>query len=280
MRLLSSLYNYSVDYVIINGSPNSSYAKIVSLAKEVIDRGGLAYSSFSIGKTILNKSEYVNGFYSHNYTLAVLYIPYPVFSKGAINFTKHLIEEGYMVVGSNAQRIDIVDNTVNLYYSEVLPLTILLITVYLFFVLGSVIVPIRLALTLLVSSLVGVGVMDLVFNSTYWLSPLIVFALLFSLGIDYDMFIILRIIEEKGEEDERIIKGVKNTGLVVTAAGLILSGAFFSLMFTDMRFLQEIGFAVGFTVLFDTFIVRPILVPAIMSVLKKHNWWPRVRQGE
>jgi Predicted drug exporters of the RND superfamily len=102
-----------------------------------------------------------------------------------------------------------------------------------------------------------------------------VFALLFSLGIDYDMFIILRIKEEKGkDEDERIIKGITYTGLVVTAAGLILAGAFFSLISADMRFLEEIGFSVGFSVIFDTFIVRPIFVPAIMSILKKYNWWP------
>ncbi len=275
---LSSLFNYSVDYVIIKGNPNSSYDKITALAKQVISEGGLVYSPFSVGKEVLNKSEYVGGFYSHNYTLVEVYIPYPVFSKGAINLTRELISQGYMVGGSNAQRIDIVDNTVSIYYSEVLPLTIGLITLYLFFVLGSAIVPIRLSLTLLVSSLIGVAVMDLVFNSPYWLSPLIVFALLFSLGIDYDMFIVLRIMEEKGEEEERIVSGVKNTGLVVTAAGLILSGAFFSLVFTNMEFLREIGFAVGFSVLFDTFVVRPIFVPAIMAVLKKYNWWPRARK--
>ncbi|MCI2415005.1 MAG: MMPL family transporter [Candidatus Aramenus sp.] len=275
---LGSLFNYSVDYVLIKGNPNSTYGEVAALAKKVISEGGLAYSPFSIGKKVLNKSEYVGGFYSHNYTLVEVYIPYPVFSQGAINLTRELINQGYMMGGSNAQRIDIVDNTVSIYYSEVLPLTIGLITLYLFLVLGSAIVPIRLSLTLLVSSLVGVAVMDAVFHSPYWLSPLIVFALLFSLGIDYDMFIILRIVEERGEEEERIVSGVKNTGLVVTTAGLILSGAFFSLVFTNMKFLQEIGFAVSFSVLFDTFVVRPIFVPAIMAVLKKYNWWPRVRR--
>jgi RND superfamily putative drug exporter len=91
------------------------------------------------------------------------------------------------------------------------------------------------------------------------------------------MFIIIRILEEEGSEEERIVKAISNTGLVVTAAGLILAGAFLSLGSADMRFLQEIGITVGITILFDTFIVRPIFVPAIMSILKKYNWWPRVR---
>jgi len=45
---------------------------------------------------------------------------------------------------------------------------------------------------------------------------------------------------------------------------------------SDMRFLQEIGIGLGITVLFDTFIVRPIFVPAILALLKKYNWWPKM----
>ncbi|BDC19453.1 MMPL family transporter [Acidianus sp. HS-5] len=274
-RILSSYFNYSVDYIIIKGNPNLTFSKIYNLSKEIINCGGLAYGPVSFGKFLTeNHTALENIYSSHNYSLVEAYVPYPVFSKGAISFTQKLINQGYMVGGSNANRIDIVNNTVSTYYSFTLLLTIILITVYISVVLRSIIVPIRLSLTLLVSSLVGVAVMFEVFKQVYWLSPLIVFALLFSLGIDYDMFIILRIKEERGSEDERIIKGITYTGLVVTAAGLILAGAFFSLISADMRFLEEIGFSVGFSVIFDTFIVRPILVPAIMSILKKYNWWP------
>lgn len=276
---LSSYFNYSIDYIVLKGDPNSSYASIYNISKMIIDKGGLVFGPASIGKTLLNHSvaSIVNHFYSRNYTLIEAYVPYPVFSNDAINLTKELINMGYMVGGENAQRIDIVDNTVSIYYSLVLPLTILIITVYLGIVLGSIIVPIRLSLTLLFSALIGVMLMHITYGEVYWLSPLIVFAIMYSLGIDYDMFIIVRILEERGSEEERIIKSVENTGLAVTSAGIILAGAFFSLMASHMRFLNEIGFAVGLTILFDTFIVRPILVPAIMSILKKYNWWPRVR---
>ena len=277
-KYLLNLFNYSIDYIIIHGNPNITYTKVYNLSKYIISNNGLVYSTFSINNIILNKSEYIPQFYRDNYTLVEAYIPYPVFSSKAIDFTKSIINQGYEVGGSNAQRIYIVNNTVSNYYNFVLPFTILIIIFYLFVILGSIVVPIRLALTLIVSSLTGVATMDLVFHSVYWLSPLIVFAMLFSIGIDYDMFIILRIIEEKGSEEKRILTGIKNSGLVVTAAGLILAGAFFSLVATNMRFLQEIGFSVGFSVLFDTFIVRPIFVPAIMSFLKQYNWWPKIRK--
>lgn len=275
-ELLTSMFNYSVDYVIIEGNPNSSYSLIYNVSKFIIKSGGLAYGPASYGNYLIPNATYITNFYySRGYSVIYAYIPYPVFSDGAINFTKYLINQGFLVGGSNAERVDIVDNTVNVYYSFTLPFTIIFIVMYLFLVLRSIVVPIRLVLTLLASSLIGVAVMLLVFNSVYWLSPLIVFALLFSLGIDYDMFIILRIKEEKAnDEDERIVRGVVNTGLVVTAAGLVLAGAFFSLMSSNMRFLDEIGFSVGFSILFDTFVVRPILVPAVMSILKQYNWWP------
>ncbi|EZQ01887.1 antibiotic transporter [Candidatus Acidianus copahuensis] len=278
-KFLSSMFNYSTDYILFKGNPNSTYANIALVSQEVIRSGGLAYGPASLGTFIIPKPSYVTDlYYSHNYSYVEALIPYPVFSSKAINFTQYLINQGFMVGGSNANRIDIVNNTVGIYFSFVLPLTIIAIAAYLFLVLRSIVIPLRLVFTLAISSLVGVGVMDIVFGSVYWLSPLIVFAILFSLGIDYDLFIVLRIREErKTNEDDRIVAGVKNTGLVVTAAGLILSGAFFSLVTADMRFLQEIGFSVGFSVLFDTFIVRPILVPAIMSILKKYNWWPGER---
>jgi len=275
---LSNLFNYSLDYLVIKGNPNSSYNLLLNITNFTIKHGAIVYGPTSLGRVVFDRPTAItNQFYSHNYTLTEVLIPYPVFSHGAIAITEGLMKYPVLVGGSNAERIDIVDSTVFEYYHFVLPLTVLLILFYLTWILGSLVVPIRLVVTLAISSLVGVAFMFAVFGSVYWLSPLIVFALLFSLGIDYDMFIILRIKEEIGTEEERIMKGVEKTGLVVTAAGLILSGAFISLAFTDMKFLREIGVAVAFSILFDTFIVRPILVPAIMSVLKQYNWWPHLR---
>lgn len=276
---LSNFYNYSIDYMVLKGNPNSSYSHILNLTKTLINRGDIVYGPASIGKYIVNKStSLTNHFYRDGYTLMVVYIPYPVFSKGAINETNQLISTGALVGGSNAQRIVIIDNSENVYFHFTLLFTIIGIILYLFILLGSLSIPLRLVLTIGISSVFGVAMMYAVFGSVYWITPLVVFALLFGLGIDYDLFIILRLIETNEPNwNNRIIFSIKKTGLVVTAAGLILSGAFFSLMVSDLRFLQEIGFAVGISVLFDTFVVRPILVPAILSVLKENNWWPNLR---
>ncbi|BBG27124.1 MMPL family transporter [Sulfuracidifex tepidarius] len=276
---LTHLYNYSLDYAIFKGNPNASYSKILNVTKSLEREGAIVYGPASIGNYVLNKpTSLTDHFYAGGYTLLLVYVPYPVFSKGAINMTNYLIGTGWLVGGSNAQRLVIINNSEFVYFHFTLIFTIIGIVVYLFLVLGSLSIPLRLAATIGISSLFGVAMMYLVFGSVYWITPLVVFALLFGLGIDYDLFIILRLIETKEEDwNKRIIFSIKKTGLVVTAAGMILSGAFFSLTVSDLRFLQEIGFAVGVSVLFDTFVVRPILVPAILSVLKKLNWWPNLR---
>jgi len=276
-RILENMYDYSVDYVLIHGNFSKEYPLIYNMTNNLISQGNLVYGPISLGTTIITNNTHLQSeFYKDNYTLLVVYLKYPVFSKQAINITSQLIKEGFLVGGSNAQRIDIVNNTVKTYFSFTLPFTIILIIVYLFLILGSIILPLRLALTIGLSSLFGVFALSLVYSSTYWLSPLIVFALLFSLGIDYDMFIVIRLLEEMKEHDfdDAIVKAVESTGLVITACGLILAGAFFSLIVSDIRFLNEIGFGVGISILFDTFIVRPFLVPSILSVLKKYNFWP------
>ncbi len=276
---LFNFYNYSLDYAVIKGNPNSSYPQILNVTKTLEQRGAIVYGPASIGRYVVDEpTSLTNNFYSHGYTLILVYIPYPVFSNGAINMTSQLINEGWLVGGSNAQRIVIIDNSEEVYFHFTLLFTVIGITAYLFILLGSLSIPLRLVATIGISSVFGVAMMYLVFGSVYWITPLVVFALLFGLGIDYDLFIILRLMETREEDwDKRIVFSIKKTGLVVTAAGLILSGAFFSLTVSDLRFLQEIGFAVGISVLFDTFVVRPIIVPAILSFLKKYNWWPNLK---
>lgn len=269
---LSQLYNYSQLYALTTSSTQAR-----NITDLLLSNGAWVYGPYSLGRnaTTLGKSI----FYSHGYYLIEALVPGSVFSNGAVEITSKVIGLG-LVGGANAQRIDIVNQTVFDYFHYTLPLTIALVVVYLLLVMRSAITPPRLAATILVSSVIGVAAMKLTFRSVYWLSPLIVFALMFSLGIDYDVFLVSRVMEEEGDEEERILKAVKVTGLVITAAGLILGVAFLSLMAADVRFLVEIGMGVGFSVLLDTFVVRTIFVPAVMSILKKYNWWPkRVRSS-
>ncbi len=275
LNQLTSFYHYSIDYLIIKGNPNESYSFIENLSRSLINEGALVYGPASLGTYVFrNETFLTNLYYKDGYTLLEVYVPYPVFTKGAINFTKSLYSYG-LVGGENAQRIDIVDQSTDDYFAITLPLTIVLLLAYLMVSLRSVFMSLRLAFTLGVSALFGLSLTYLVFGSLYWLTPLVIFAIMFSLGIDYDMFIIVRSLEERGSPALRVLRAIEITGMAVTSSGLILSGAFSSLLLSQMRFLQEIGFGVAVTIFIDTFLVRPIVVPAVIALAERFAWWPR-----
>ena len=96
------------------------------------------------------------------------------------------------------------------------------------------------------------------------------------LGMDYDIFLMTRVKEEvmKGKSDEEAIAhAVEYTGSIITICGVIMAGAFGTMMLSSMGMLQEFGFGLCFAILIDATIVRIYLVPAIMILLKKWNWW-------
>jgi len=73
---------------------------------------------------------------------------------------------------------------------------------------------------------------------------------------------------------DSLILGLFNTGGVITAAGIIMAIAFSGLLFSSIPTWNQLAFYLVFAVLFDTFIVRTTLVPALMSLLYEANWWP------
>jgi RND superfamily putative drug exporter len=114
---------------------------------------------------------------------------------------------------------------------------------------------------------------------TFWI-PLMVFAFLFGLSMDYEVFILSRIREEydadpsgAGDTNAAVVRGLGQTGRLVTSAALILFVAFGSLSlapFVDLKVMAT-GLAVG--IILDATIVRALLVPALMSLLGRYNWW-------
>jgi RND superfamily putative drug exporter len=106
--------------------------------------------------------------------------------------------------------------------------------------------------------------------------PIIVFAFLYGLSMDYEVFIISRIREEyraTGSTDEAVVRGISRTGRLVTSAALILFLAFLALGSapeTQIKILAS-GFAIG--ILLDATIVRAFLVPALVSAFGQWNWW-------
>jgi RND superfamily putative drug exporter len=106
--------------------------------------------------------------------------------------------------------------------------------------------------------------------------PVFLFAVLFGLSMDYEVFIVSRMREarDKGESTPAAIKeGLAHTGGVVTAAAIILVGALGGLANGHIAGLQELGVGLALGILIDATIVRTLLLPSVMTILGKWNWW-------
>ena len=112
--------------------------------------------------------------------------------------------------------------------------------------------------------------------------PLFAFIFLVALGIDYNIFLMARVREETMRHGTRqgMLRGLAVTGGVITSAGIVLAGTFSVLALLPLVFLTEIGFVIAFGVLLDTFIVRSILVPALVLDIGPKIWWPSRLQHE
>ena len=97
-----------------------------------------------------------------------------------------------------------------------------------------------------------------------------------ALGIDYNIFLMARVREEAQQHgtEEGMLRGLAVTGGVITSAGIVLAGTFAVLAVLPLVFLTEIGFAIAFGVLLDTFVVRSTLVPALVLDIGSRIWWP------
>src|SRR5436190_1588892 len=110
---------------------------------------------------------------------------------------------------------------------------------------------------------------------TFWL-PLMVFAFLYGLSMDYEVFILSRIREEYdrgGSTDDAVVTGIGRTGRLVTSAALILFLAFVALASGPGTDLKTFASALGFGILLDATVVRSLLVPALVSMFGRWNWW-------
>ena len=155
------------------------------------------------------------------------------------------------------------------------------IFVILLLVLGSYILPLAailsIGLSIIWSSAATIIFFKTVLNADIiFIIPLILFLLLFGIGMDYNIFILTRIREEaqKGKPSkEAVIDAVDRTGGIITALALILGSAIGSLMLSSNRLLEGFGFAISLAVLLDAMVVRTYLVPATMAILGKWAWW-------
>ena len=106
--------------------------------------------------------------------------------------------------------------------------------------------------------------------------PILLFAALFGLSMDYEVFLVSRIREawdELHDNREAVVRGLERTGRIITSAAVIMVAAFAGFVFGRVAGLQEFGLGLALAVLVDATIVRVVLVPALMALVDRYNWW-------
>ncbi|HEX5376194.1 MAG TPA: MMPL family transporter [Solirubrobacterales bacterium] len=193
----------------------------------------------------------------------------------------HGISPETLVGGPTAVEFDVRDAAS--WDSIVIP-PIILFVVFLILIalLRAVVAPLVLIGTVILSFLAALGVGYFFFDVVFGFPgsdpslPLFAFVFLVALGVDYNIFLIARAREETIKHGPKagILRALAVTGAVITSAGIVLAGTFSVLAVLPLVFLTEIGFVVAFGVLLDTFLVRSVLVPALVLKIGPKFWWP------
>ena len=181
---------------------------------------------------------------------------------------------------------DRITNRLPLFIAAVVAMSFLLLLI----VFRSILVPLKAALMNLLSIAAAYGVLVAVFQWGWGASliglhstmpinpflPLIMFAILFGLSMDYEVFLLSRIREEyvaSGDNHDAVVRGLSSTARVITSAALIMISVFGAFVLSDDPNGKLFGVGLAVAVLIDATLVRMVLVPATMSLLGRANWW-------
>jgi RND superfamily putative drug exporter len=193
------------------------------------------------------------------------------------------------VTGLTATLIDVSDKMTSAlpkFMAIVIGLTMILLLV----VFRSILVPVKAALAILLSIASSFGVIVAVFQWG-WLKdviglhetipiisflPMLMFAILFGLSMDYEVFILSRIREDfvrTGKARESVLSGLTSSARVITAAALIMISVFASFILGDDPTIKMFGLGFSIAVLLDATVVRMMIVPAVMALFGDRGWW-------
>lgn len=165
-------------------------------------------------------------------------------------------------------------------------LVVILVCIAIYLILAllvrSLTAPVYLLATIALSALVAVGVTNIVYHDImgqplFSIVPIFAFVFLVSLGEDFNILTIARIREEVQKLGQRrgIAMAIAFTGGVVSSCGLVMAASFSRLLTDTVVEVAELGFTVVVGIVLDTFLVRPLLVPALATLLGRWNWvWP------
>jgi RND superfamily putative drug exporter len=164
----------------------------------------------------------------------------------------------------------------------IIPIALVVVFLILAVLLRSLVAPALLVASVIVSFGAALGTAILFVNNVFHYPgvdpslPLLAFVFLVALGIDYNIFLMARVREETHRHgtNEGMLRGLAVTGTVITSAGVVLAGTFSVLAVLPLIFLTELGFLIAVGVLLDTFIVRSLIVPALVFDLGRKIWWP------
>jgi RND superfamily putative drug exporter len=189
-------------------------------------------------------------------------------------------------VAANADFSTYLGNRLFLFFGVVLALSFLLLMT----VFRSILVPVKAVIMNLISIGAAYGLIVAVFQWGWGASviglgtgapiepfiPMMMFAIVFGLSMDYEVFLLSRIKEEydaTGDNDAAVADGLAVTARVITAAAAIMVFVFGSFLLEPDRIIKMFGLGLASAVLLDASIVRLLLVPATMALLGDRNWW-------
>ena len=162
--------------------------------------------------------------------------------------------------------------------------------VILFLMTGSVVLPLKTLVMNLLTLSAAFGLLVLIFQDGRFeglldytsqgalesTQPILLFAIAFGLSTDYGVFLLTRIKEARdagAPDDEAVGLGLERTGRIVTAAALLFCIAIGAFATSEIIFIKEVGVGTALAVLIDATIVRALLVPSLMGLLGRWNWW-------
>lgn len=193
------------------------------------------------------------------------------------------------VTGATAFRLDIL-HRIGDGIPYVVGFVMLVTYVVLLVAFRSALLPLKAVLMNLLSLGASLGVVVIVFQygflaqalhitSTGYVSatlPVIIFCVVFGISMDYEVFLISRIAEEydrSGDNERSTAAGLTKTGSLITSAAFILIVVVGSFIFTDIEIIKALGLGLALAVLIDATLVRVVMVPALMKLLGRANWW-------
>jgi RND superfamily putative drug exporter len=208
---------------------------------------------------------------------------------------RQLKDATILVGGYTAASLDLQDVLLERFPTMVV-LILACTAVMLALVFRSVLVPIKAVIMNTLSVSATFGLIVLVFQHGFGSSlfgldgptaaifvvvPVLVFAVVFGLSMDYEVFLLARVKEafdKTGKNDQATEEGLSATASVITSAALIMILVFGVFAFARVLAMQFLGFGLAVAVLLDATIIRMVLVPAIMHLAGEWNWWPGVRR--